>query len=209
VRRHPTWILDLETGKWQPLPGKAEHFFPHATAYDADRRVIIGYKSAGIFELDPRSNSWKQVKPGGLLGYGNNAAYDTHHRALIVFGSNDSNNDVIVYKPATKQHMRMPTPGIRPPRGKDNPMAFHTGIAKTVVLVDRASDNRLSHEARKMRAETWLYDVGKDAWTQVRSATLPFGCGMNYNMEYDPVHNLLFLVANPPEKPTAVWALRL
>ena len=28
IRRHPTWILDLEKNKWRPLPGRAVQFFP-------------------------------------------------------------------------------------------------------------------------------------------------------------------------------------
>ena len=113
------------------------------------------------------------------------------------------------FSAATKRHLKMKTPGERPPAAQHNPMAFHTGIAKTVVLVDRAPGNTPIPDLNEMRAETWLYDLGIDEWTQVRSATLPFGCGMNYNMEYDPVHNLLLLVANAPGQPTAVWALRL
>jgi hypothetical protein len=209
IRQHPTWVLDLETKKWRPLAGRAVHFFPYATAYDRDRRVIIGYKSAGVFELDLQSRLWHQVKPKGLLGYGNNAIYDMHRRALIVFGSKERTNDIVVYKPATKQHLKMSTAGIRPPRSRYNPMAFHAGVAKTVVLVDRAPDDKPNRDLAKMQTETWLYDLGKDEWTQIKSATLPFGCGMNYNMEYDPAHDVLLLVANPPEEPTAVWALRL
>ncbi len=60
-----------------------------------------------------------------------------------------------------------------------------------------------------MRAETWLYDFASDAWARVEEATLPFGVGMNYNLEFDPGHRLLLLVANPPDEPLAVWALRL
>lgn len=209
IGRHPTWKLHLATGRWEPLGGRAVDFFPFATAYDHDRRVIIGYKSAGVFELDLRSSAWKQVAPKGLMGYHNNAVYDSRYKALVVFGSSESSNDVVVYEPATTRHLKMKTPGKRPPADQHNPMAFHAGIAKTAVLVDRAPTDRPTPELREMQAETWLYDLGKDAWTQVESATLPFGCGMNYNMEYDPLHNLLFLVASAPDKPTAVWALRL
>jgi len=61
-----------------------------------------------------------------------------------------------------------------------------------------------------MRAETWLYDLVGDAWTRVEEATLPFGVGMNYNLEFDPGHRLLLLVAVPSDEPlAAVWALRL
>jgi hypothetical protein len=209
IRRHPTWILNVETGQWQPLPGKAEHFFPYATAYDIDRRLVIGYRSAGIFELDLQSGTWKQVIRKGLLRYHNNVVYDSRRRAVVVFGSSGNSNDIIVYEPATRRHLKMNTPGERPRPDQHNPMAFHIDIAKTVILVDRPEDDTPTRDLRNMRAETWLYDLGKDVWTQVKSATLPFGCGMNYNMEYDPAHNVLLVVANPPEKPTAVWALRL
>jgi hypothetical protein len=209
IRRHPTWILDLETGKWQPLPGQAVDFFPYATAYDSDRRLIVGYRSNGIFELDLHSGRWKRITSGGFLGYHNNTVYDSWHKAFVVFGSNRNSNDVVVYRSVTREHIKMPTPGQRPPQDQHTPMAFHERLGKTVVLVDRRLNENPTRNLNEMRAETWLYDLDKDVWTQVKNATLPFGCGMNYNMEYDPAHNLLLLVANAPGQPTAVWALRL
>ena len=52
----------------------------------------------------------------------------------------------------------------------------------------------------------WCYDLGKDAWTQIPTATLPFGCGMNCSMEHDPRHKVMLLVTGG--NPT-VWALRV
>ncbi len=127
----------------------------------------------------------------------------------MVFGSVEDSNDIVVYVPATGQHRKMPTPGERPPKDQHTPMAFHPGIGKTVVLVDRKREGVHPRNLSKEQTETWLYDLGNDAWTKVESATLPFGCGMNYNMEYDPGHGLVLLVANAPDAPTAVWALRL
>lgn len=59
------------------------------------------------------------------------------------------------------------------------------------------------------RAETWLYDVERDAWSLAGGATLPFGSGMNYNLYYDSLHDILLLVTDAPDKPTSVWALKL
>lgn len=56
---------------------------------------------------------------------------------------------------------------------------------------------------------TWLYDAGADRWHRVAGAEIPFALGMNYNMQYDPNHDLIVLVANLQSEPTAVWALRL
>ena len=41
------------------------------------------------------------------------------------------------------------------------------------------------------------------------TATLPAGCGMNYNLEYDPHHRVLLLVTGTYGQPTTVWALRV
>jgi hypothetical protein len=209
IRRHPTWKLNLATGKWEALSGQAEHFFPYATAYDSNRGVIIGYKKSGLFELQLRSGAWHQIERKGLLGWHNNAVYDSRRRALLVFGSNKQSNDVVIYEPKTRRHRRMQTPGQRPPPDQHNPMAFHEGLGQTVVLVDRMPTGVSVSDRRQMRTETWLYDLDTDAWAQVKSATLPFGCGLNYNLEYDAFHDLLFFVANVPGEATAVWALRL
>jgi len=201
IRRHPTWMLELERGRWKPLAAPAEPFFPYATAYDPGRGVVIGYKSQGVFELSGTPPAWTKILVPGLLGYGNNVAFDTRHDALIVFGSNLGGSDVVLYQSATRRHQRMPTPGLRPPAQAYRPMAFHPASGKTVVLFDRA-------EAGKRWSETWLYDLGADAWTRLE-ARLPFALGMNYNLVYDSLRGVLLLVGDPNGGPTGVWALRL
>jgi len=85
-------------------------------------------------------------------------------------------------------------------------MCFDPGSGKVVVVVDR----RLGEEnGQKAQAETWLYDVAEDAWTRLAEATLPFGCGMNYNLAYDPNHKVSLLVTGTYGQRTAVWALRV
>ena len=79
-------------------------------------------------------------------------------------------------------------------------------LGQTVVLVDRT---KKKDGAEADSTETWCYDLGHDAWTKVESATLPFPCGMNYNMAYDPGRNLLWLVTGGYRGATTVWALRL
>jgi hypothetical protein len=197
IRRHPTWKLDFATGRWHALGGRAEHFFAYATAYDSDRRVVVGYKKSGIFELDISSGNWKQVKHRGLLGWHNNAVYDSRQNAIIAFGSNEKSNDIVVYETQTKRHTKIRNQGERPPPDEHSPMAFHSALDQVVVLVDRIRPASTA-DSFYAQTETWLYDLDKNVWTQVKSATLPFGCGMNYNLEYDPLHDLLLLVTNAP-----------
>ena len=216
ITRHPTWAYSMAGGTWRALPGKAVSFFPNAAAWDSDRKAIIGYRATGIYELAGRPRAWKQLAKRGLFGYHNNCVYDSKHQALVVFGTNTNSNDVVVYRPATGEHRKMPTPGLRPPADQHNPMAFEPVIGRTVVIVDRAVAPAGAAKA-KHQAEVWLYDLGADAWRQVPSATLacpelvegPFGCGMNYNMEYDPRHKVLLLVTGGYGQPTTVRALRV
>ena len=205
VKRHPTWTFDLSKREWRALPCRAEHFFPYCAAWDSDRKVIIGYRPDGIFELGGEPREWKKVAPGGFFGWHTNAAYDAKNKALVVFGSNENSNDIVVYRPATGDHRRMPTPGARPPKDQHCPMCFDPGSGRVVVVVDRKLDDR----GKKAQAETWLYDLAADAWTPLPAATLPFGCGMNYNLEYDPNHEACLLVTGTYGQPTAVWALRV
>jgi hypothetical protein len=206
VRRHPTWVLDLASERWKPLPGPAVHFFPYATAYDPGRRVVIGYKEEGVFELRPQPIGWTKLAGPGLLGYANSAVFDTKHDALVVYGGHTGTDDIVTYEPATRRHRKMPTPGPRPPKASSRPMAFHAGIGQTVMLFDSKSEGDPALPGPG-HAETWLYDLGRDAWTRL-AARLPFRLGMNYNLVYDPRRDLLLLVAGGPAQPTSVWGLR-
>jgi len=213
IKRHPTWTYRLAEGRWVPLPCEAVSFFPFAAAFDTDRNVAIGYRPDGVYELAGEPRAWRKITGPGLFGWHNNCAYDARHKALIVFGTNQLSNDVVVYRPATKEHRKMPTPGVRPPADQHTPMAFEPRIGRTVVIVDRTLDSPGAEGTpkgpAKRQAEVWLYDLGADAWRQEPSATLSFGCEMNYNLEYDPHHKVLLLVTGGYGRPTAVRALRI
>lgn len=206
VKRHPTWLWHPGSGQWEALEGDAVHFFPFATAYDTRRKLVVGYRSDGIYTLQPAAGQWRQILKGGLLGWGSNIAFDAKNGVLIAYGSHRRENDIVVYDPATALHRKMPAPGTRPPGSNYVPMAFHPGIGRTVVLVGRPR----GPDSPSGATETWQYDYAQDSWTRLEQADLPFNIGMNYNLEYDPGHDLLLLVATPPDKRLpAVWALKL
>jgi hypothetical protein len=215
VRKHPTWTFSFQTGKWAPLPCEPQHFFPYATAYDSDRKTIIGYGGRGAWELAPDAKgerTWKRVVDKALCGYHNNAVYDPDNKALVVYGSNENSDDIIIYRTAPAEnndHRKMPTPGIRPPKDQHTPMSYDPMARKTVVIADRGGSVTRTREAK---AETWLYDLASDSWTNLPTATLPFGCGMNYDFHYDPLHKVHLLVTEDMTKqgsPVTVYAIRI
>ena len=202
IEKHPTWTFDLKTEVWKPLPCDAVDFFPHSAAFDSNRNVVMGYRPDGIYELSGTPRRWKRVTRRVFLGgWHGNCVYDARNRALIVFGTNANSDEIEAWFPATGRHALMPARGERPPKDQHAPMAFHRGIGRTVVLVDRAIDDE------RTVTETWLYDLGNDEWSRLDSATLPFGCGMNYNLEIDPKSNRLYLVTGSRRSATTVWAL--
>jgi hypothetical protein len=203
VQRHPTWLFDPGSGTWSALAGEPVHFFPFSTAYDSTRGLILGYRDDGVYELSLASQEWRHVAGPGLLSWGSNAVYDSRQKALVVFGSHERGDQVVAYWPASGRHQVMPTPGLRPPGAGYVPFAYHPGLERSVAVVDRTTPNGTT------KAETWLYDLGRDRWQRHATAELPFGVGMNFNLEYDPNHHLLLLVAAPPGEAVAVWALRL
>ena len=209
IGRHPTWLMDLASNRWEALEAPAESFFLNAVAYDADRSVVVGYKDTGVFELSGSPRAWHRIFDKGFLGPDNNIVYDSKHKTLVVFGTAAGSNDIAIYEPATRRHQIMPTPGLRPPKYRFAPMAFYPRIGKTVVLIERRVPGH--DQMREGITETWLYDLATDAWQQVESATLDYGIYRNYNLEYDNFHDLLLFVPNPygPASMTTVLALRL
>jgi len=208
VRRHPTWTFTFEDRRWRPLDAEAVHFFPYCAAMDTDRGVVLGHRPDGIYELSGEPRQWKRLTTRVFLeGWHTNCAYDAKEKALVIFGHNENRNDVEAFWPATGRHRLMPTPGKRPPKDQHNPMAFDPRLGRTVVIVDRTLDPNDPEQGTQ--AETWTYDLSADAWTPIPTATLPHGCAMNYNLEYDPGDECLLLVTGDYRRPTTVWALRI
>lgn len=202
IKRKPTWVYRLGKGEWTTLPGDGVNCFPYCAAFDSERNVAVAVRPEGIHELAGEPREWKRVTKQGFFGWHTNCAYDSKHRAVVVFGSNENRNDIAAYFPKSGEYQLMPTRGERPPKDQHNPMEFHPDLGQTVVLVDHIDGDR-------KQTETWLYDLAKDAWIQVKTATLPFACGMNYNMRFDPVHRIMLLVTGGDGTPTRAWALRL
>lgn len=200
IKRHPTWTYSFADGRWSALPGAAEHFFPHAATFDTQRNRFVGIRSDGYYTLSGTPPVWQRVASGTPEGWHTAAAYDSDRDVIVLFGNNGRADSVWQYRSGEAHGTEMPTPGTRPPGGASVPFVYHPRVRRVVALVaDRAGS----------ATETWLYATAEDRWSRVESADLPFNVRMNYQMVYDPRHDLLWLVANERGDPVAVWALRL
>lgn len=203
IRSHPTWFYYVAENRWEPKRGKAVSFFPNGGAFDPNRRAFIGVNAVGFWELPADSTKWRRLGKGSARAWHNSAAYDHDRDVVVSFGTNKRSNAIWQYRRGEKKGRKMPTPGLRPPGAESPPLVYHPGIQRVVALVKRRKKNTPGS------TETWLYSTRDDAWSRLETATLPFDIGMNYDMVYDPRHDLLVLVANMRHEPTAVWVLRL
>ena len=203
IKRHPTWVYRVAENRWEYLPGKAVSFFPYATTFDPIRRVVIGVKPDGYWELDGEPLEWKRVAKGAPQAWHVAAAYDWHREIVVAFGTHTREDSVWQYRRGDDNGRRMPTPGLRPPGADSAPLVYHPGARRVVALVE---ERGLEGQGR---TGTWLYDTAEDRWSRLETGDLPFQIGMNYHMVYDPGHELLVLVANMPGEPVAVWVMRL
>ncbi|MCP5366008.1 MAG: hypothetical protein H6907_17785 [Hyphomicrobiales bacterium] len=213
VRRHPTWTYEFGGGGWRRLPGNAVSCFAHATVLDTDRNRVVGITGTGVHELwpDPRNplGPWRRVAAPGPLSWGLNAAYDSRHRAVVMFGDHRRRDTVAVYRIGGVRVETMPTLGRRPPGDRYVPLAFHPRLGVTVALVQVFPDGDFQAPAARRRMETWLYDLGRDAWERLPRATLPFGWYMNYHLHYMARQDRLVLLARPPGGPVTLYTLEI
>jgi len=202
IKHHPTWFFDFLSREWSFVDNNSVDFFPYTVSYDTDKNKIIGFKPYGIYQFIDPTTGWSRIAPKTIDTYHTSSVYDNKNKAFILFGGETKDNSVYSFSTGSRQFIKMPTIGIRPPGDEHLPFAFHNDLAKAVAVVDVVDEG-------KSYAQTWLYDLKNDIWERIKSADFPFQLGMNYNMEYDSVNNFLVLVANYPGEPVAVWVLRL
>ena len=203
IQSHPTWAYSVSEDRWEPILNRGISFFPYAATFDRNRRAVIGVKPDGFWELAAGATEWKRLAKGAPYAYHNAAAYDHKRDIVVSFGTHKRANDVWQFQRGQNSGKKMPTPGIRPPGAKSPPLVYYPGIDRVVALVEHRADGALGS------TETWLYSTEDDTWSRLKTASLPFATGMNYDMVYDPNHELLVLVANAPGDPVSVWVLKI
>lgn len=201
IKNHPTWLYDFQKSEWIKGKGNSVAFFPYSTAYDTNTGQFIGFRPDGIFSYTDE-RGWVKIGEKSVNAYHTNAVYDSINNAFVIFGTNTLSNAIHVFRYGDTQTQEQLTPGKRPPGTQSSPLAFHPVIEKTVALVD-------APDGEDGGAQTWLYDLTTDSWTKLETAGFPFKLGMNYNMQYDNLHNQLVLIANAPDEFPSVWVLRL
>lgn len=202
ITTHPTWAFDFSTKYWTPIVrNQAVDFFPYATAYSNKEQAIFGFRPEAVYKLD-NGNSWNKIAKSNINAYHTQAVWDAKNNTFIIAGAHDLRNDIYIYRPGAASTIRMTTPGKRPTGFQHSPMAYHSTSGQIAFVID-------NNEKGNDVAQTWLYSLDKDQWTQVTSAEFPFHLGMNYHMQYSSKLDALVLLLQAAGSNPSVWLLRL
>lgn len=204
-----TWLYDLAQRRWRPLPDSgrpAPRLFAGSAAYDSRRDTVIAHLD-DVWELGPARQHWIRVNPESGPTYHHNSVYDARHRVLLAFGESPTGNAVWVFRPGDApggpgSWQRREPAGAQVPADQHLPAAYHPRHGVTLLLPDRL-------EPDGGAAEAFLYDYATDRYQALPGAGLDFLLAMNYQMVYDPGHDVFLLVTGDWRAPAVVWALRL
>lgn len=215
---HPTWFYFLPLKTWLTMENMDQAFpgnFAGASAYDAERRVIVSYGSS-LAELGPDRGEWRKVpvKKPHQLHY--NMEYDSVRKQLFVFGDHRNSNTVWVYTPghlsgeAGSWEVTEPGGDYCPP-DQHFPVAFDRDNGVFLLVPDNNPDMPDEGKGKSGSAtssSTFVYDHEHNEYHKLQGADLP-AQGMNYMMVYDSRRRVFFLVTGEPQSPPVVWVLRL
>jgi N-acetylneuraminic acid mutarotase len=192
-----TWIYDLLTNTWtqmSPSTSPPARLW-HSMVYDSHSRKVIlfgGEGQSGDFAdtwvYDLPMNTWTQMSPPTAPGYrmGHTMVYDSYSRKVILFGGFDSwyLNDTWTYDLPTNTWTQMSS--LTAPSER----AFHSMVydshSRKVILF--GGDDGLTG----YQADTWIYDLLTNTWTQMSPPTAPSGRAF-HSMVYDTMYDKVIL----------------
>jgi N-acetylneuraminic acid mutarotase len=202
-----TWVYDVKTNVWTEKapsisPGSRFH---HTLVYDSDLQKIIlfgGCSEAGyvsdMWIYDAAANTWTLRSPSGPIPSVRRTAgaYDDHNRKFIIFGGANTwqlFDDTWAYDPMTNVWLQMHPPTC-PAHRYGHSMVFDTTSNVTLLfggLEPYGGYDGWSYE--RFHNDTWIYDFGIDAWTELSLDTAP-SPRASYAMAFDSNLSMVWLL---------------
>jgi len=223
--RYASWSLDLETGEWRlmgPTPIGLDTFVTtpkgvvaidqhwrsmlNDWGYDRDWRPDDDPRPLSVYRLDEKKGEWKRLG-GGVPSPQNlyeqiSLVYDSQRDRLLLHGGGEKRDELWAYSfpKKTWENLKPTVEGGDPTPG---------GFREAVYLPGQDVMLTLS-----LDGYLWVYHPAANAWRKLGDASLSnremLGrFGHNRGLVYDPVHQLILLVAGRPNYGgSSLFALR-
>lgn len=168
-------IYDPTTGRYIRFP-----YFSGSHGWQWQRELYLNDSS--IWTYDLTANRWRNMRPypAPRLAPYRAASWDSHHKLVVVFGGEGSNEGTLLYDPA-RNEWRFPRPENQPePRSGGN-MAYDAARKLHILFGSQFSNDR----------HTWAYDVAANAWRDMRPPAMPPTNQNDAVLTYDPINQVV------------------
>lgn len=150
--------------------------------YDPKARRVLVFGGADLWAYDVTGNNWTQLSPRTSAPSRRWTAVVHHSRSglFVMFGGTDL-ADTWTYDPTANEWKEM-KPASAPSGRKYHAMAYDERADRVVLLGGAAGPQ----DRETPLGDTWIYDLARNEWTEVRPATAPTARGW-HAMTYDTV----------------------
>jgi hypothetical protein len=195
------WWFDFfgQTGRIKQTSPKPGAILLESGAFDVLHSTFVvfgGNSFAGTWTYNPTTNGFQQRTPVGSPPNpsANQPAmtYNTNDHRLYLFGGQVGagfSNDLYAYDVPANTWSKL-SPGGTPPSPRWRSGLAYDSTNNVFMLYGGQDASNVYHD-------TWIYNPGTNAWTQLSPAQSPSfdTVGPFENLAYDPDHNVFMLVA--------------
>ncbi len=197
-----TWVYNPATNTWallHPAGALPAGRRGHDMAYDSSSGQLImfgGLDSADnalndTWAYDPVANTWKEVKPAGLLPVGRSGhamAFEASSGRVIMFGGavvGSTLNDIWSYGPKTNMWTELKPEGKLPSPRWFSALVDDSSSGRLIMFGGDISDDPIGLMVDTYANDTWAYDLKNSTWTELKpEGTLPVA-RFRHSMVYD------------------------
>ena len=200
-----TWLYDPDTKEWQLAKANTPYLFARGQVWDPVGNQLIGHNGDTTSHYDPLHKQWVTYSKPTVSGWHRKLVFDSFSERVLSLGHHESSNDLWSYSPKSLKWKKVAVPTLPLP-ANGAAMAYDT---HQHVLLYLANDSPNQYSNPSGKSVTFMYFSEVQNWMRLSVQSPPL-YGMNYLLQYDPVHKVFLHFERAPESGgrLAVWTFR-